>query len=63
MLRARDVMNLHNSIDLLVALNALLAEQSVTNGGRRIHLSQPAMSGALARLRHALHEDRRTPER
>ena len=43
-------------LNLLVALDALLAEKSVTKAGRRIHLSQSAMSGALARLRHALND-------
>jgi DNA-binding transcriptional LysR family regulator len=38
-------------LNLLVALDALLQEQSVTAAGRRIGLSQPAMSHALARLR------------
>jgi DNA-binding transcriptional LysR family regulator len=41
------------AIDLnqLVALDALLAEASVTRAARRVGLSQPAMSHALARLR------------
>jgi DNA-binding transcriptional LysR family regulator len=38
-------------LNLLVALDALLTERSVTHAGRRIGLSQPAMSAALARLR------------
>jgi DNA-binding transcriptional LysR family regulator len=38
-------------LNLLVALDALLVERSVTRAGRRIGLSQPAMSAALARLR------------
>ncbi len=41
-------------LNLLVALDALLAEGSVTRAGRRIGLSQPAMSHALARLRDLL---------
>jgi DNA-binding transcriptional LysR family regulator len=54
MLRAQAAMDLHGfDLNLLVALDALLAEKSVTNAGRRIHLSQSAMSGVLARLRHA----------
>ncbi len=45
-------MNLRNvDLNLLVALDALLAERSVSRAGQRIGLSQPAMSGALARLR------------
>jgi LysR family transcriptional regulator, nod-box dependent transcriptional activator len=38
-------------LNLLVALDALLAEKHVTRAGFRVHLSQSAMSGALARLR------------
>ena len=43
-------------LNLLVALDAMLRERSVTNAGRRVHLSQSAMSGALARLRHAFND-------
>jgi DNA-binding transcriptional LysR family regulator len=50
-------MDLHGfDLNLLVALDALLAEKSVTKAGRRVHLSQSAMSGVLARLRHALND-------
>lgn len=38
---------------LLLALDALVSERSVTRAARRMHLSQPAMSHALARLRDA----------
>ncbi len=38
---------------LLLSLDALLSERSVTRAARRMHLSQPAMSHALARLREA----------
>lgn len=38
-------------LNLVLALDALLEERSVTRAGRRIGLSQPAMSAALARLR------------
>src|SRR5262245_26279599 len=34
-------------LNLLVALDALLHEESVTSAGRRIGVSQPAMSHAL----------------
>jgi LysR family nod box-dependent transcriptional activator len=38
-------------LNLLVALDALLTERSITAAGVRVHLTQSAMSGALARLR------------
>ena len=38
-------------IGLLVALDALLTEKSVTRAGERLHLSQPATSIILGRLR------------
>ena len=38
-------------MDVLVALDALLIEKSVTRAGERLHLSQPATSIILARLR------------
>jgi LysR family transcriptional regulator, transcriptional activator of nodD3 and syrA len=38
-------------LNLLVALDALLQEVNVTAAGRRVGLSQPAMSHSLARLR------------
>jgi len=41
-------------LNLLVALDVLVAERSVTRAGRRIGLSQPAMSNALRRLRQTL---------
>lgn len=41
-------------LNLLVVLDALLAERHVTRAARRVGLSQPAMSNALARLRLAL---------
>ncbi len=41
-------------LNLLVAFEALWVERSVTAAGRRIGLSQPATSGALARLREML---------
>ena len=48
-IHAMDVASV--DLNLLVALDALLTERSVTQAGRRIGLSQPAMSAALARLR------------
>jgi DNA-binding transcriptional LysR family regulator len=41
-------------LNLLLAFEALIEEQSVTQAARRIGLSQPAMSNALARLRRVL---------
>jgi len=38
-------------LNLLVVLDALLSEGSVTRAAGRVHLSQPAVSNALARLR------------
>jgi LysR family nod box-dependent transcriptional activator len=38
-------------LNLLVALDALLAERSVTRAAERVGLSQPGMSNTLARLR------------
>ncbi|XVQ07403.1 LysR family transcriptional regulator [Spirillospora sp. CA-255316] len=44
-------------LNLVVALRALLEERNVTRAGRRVGLSQPAMSGALARLRRHFDDD------
>src|SRR5262245_44173228 len=41
-------------LNLLVALEALLEEQSVSRAAHRVNLSQPAMSHALNRLRNLL---------
>jgi LysR family nod box-dependent transcriptional activator len=38
-------------LNLLVALDALLADKSVTRAASKLNITQPAMSGALARLR------------
>jgi LysR family transcriptional regulator, nod-box dependent transcriptional activator len=38
-------------LNLLIALDVLLAEKSVTRSATRMNITQPAMSGALARLR------------
>jgi len=38
-------------LNLLTALRVLLAERNVTRAGETLHVSQPAMSGMLARLR------------
>ena len=47
----------HLDLNLLVALDALLTEQSITRAAERLHLSQSAMSGALARLREHFHDE------
>jgi len=50
--RRESAMDLQRfDLNLLVALDALLTEKNVTRAGRRMNLSQSAMSGALARLR------------
>ena len=41
-------------LNLLVILDALLSEQHVTRAAERLHLSQPAVSHALGRLRDLL---------
>lgn len=44
-------------LNLLVALNVLLEERSVTRAASRMNLTQSAMSAALARLRQAFNDD------
>ena len=51
----------HLDLNLLIALDALLTECSITGAGRRIHLTQSAMSGALGRLREYFHDELLTP--
>lgn len=41
-------------LNLLLALDVLLEEQSVQGAARRLHLSEPAMSRTLGRIRRAL---------
>lgn len=41
-------------LNLLVALDVLLDEQSVQGAARRLHLSEPAMSRTLGRIRKAM---------
>jgi LysR family nod box-dependent transcriptional activator len=51
-------MNLRQfDLNLLVALDALLTERNVTRAAERLFLSQSAMSGRLARLRHAFGDE------
>ena len=49
--RARSPPLSRLDLNLLVALDALLTERSVTKAAERLHLSQPALSASLARLR------------
>ena len=44
-------------LNLLVALDAMLTERSVSRAARRLFLSQSATSGALARLREHFQDD------
>lgn len=44
-------------LNLLVALDALLDERSVSRAAKRLHLSQPAASAALSRLRDFFKDD------
>lgn len=44
-------------LNLLVALNVLLEERSVSGAAKRLYLSQPAMSAALKRLREYFKDD------
>ncbi len=50
-------MDLHSfDLNLLVVLHTLLTERSVSKTAERLHLSQPATSAALNRLRKALND-------
>ena len=48
---------MHVDLNLLVALDALLEENSVAAAAERLHLSPPAMSRTLARIRKATGDD------
>jgi len=47
----------HLDLNLLVSLDALLREKNVTRAARRVHVTQPAMSGALQRLRQYFNDE------
>jgi DNA-binding transcriptional LysR family regulator len=51
-------------LNLLIVFDMIMREHSLTHAGRRLGLSQPATSHALARLRQMLNDDLfiRTPE-
>lgn len=51
-------------LNLLVVFDAVMQENNLTRAGRRLGMSQPAVSHALARLRHMLKDELfvRTPE-
>jgi DNA-binding transcriptional LysR family regulator len=44
-------------LNLLLVFDALLTERHVTRAGQRVGLSQPAVSAALGRLRHAFDDE------
>src|SRR3981189_3404033 len=46
-----------SDLNLLVVLDAIMRDRSVTRAGNRLGLSQPAMSHALTRLRHMLKDE------
>ncbi|MDO8705422.1 MAG: LysR family transcriptional regulator [Sulfuricaulis sp.] len=48
--------NKHIELSLLTCLDALIAERSVTRAANRLHMSQPGMSNALARLRSLIQD-------
>lgn len=54
---SQDVNFLDLDLNLLIALDALLAERSVTNAAERLQRSQPALSASLKRLRHLFGDD------
>lgn len=49
-------------LNLLVVLDVLLRERSVTRAAKELHLSQPAMSASLARLRRYFNDDILVPQ-
>src|SRR5262249_24751511 len=54
-IRANDFRKL--DLNLLVAFQVLVREKSVSRAAARLFLGQPAMSGALARLRDVLQDE------
>jgi DNA-binding transcriptional LysR family regulator len=56
-LSSDDVNFLDLDLNLLVALDALVGEQSVTRAAEVLQRSQPALSASLKRLRHQFQDD------
>jgi DNA-binding transcriptional LysR family regulator len=56
-LRIGDITVMHVDLNLLPALDALLEEKSVSMAAARLHLSQPAMSRTLSRIRDAMGDE------
>jgi LysR family transcriptional activator of mexEF-oprN operon len=54
-IRERDLRGV--DLNLLVTLLVLLRERSVSKAAQCLHLGQPAVSGALGRLRELFHDD------
>ena len=52
-----DVNFLDLDLNLLIALDVLLAERSVTRAAQRLSRSQPALSASLKRLRHQFDDE------
>jgi DNA-binding transcriptional LysR family regulator len=55
--RSADVNFLDLDLNLLIALDALLGEQSVTRAAALLQRSQPALSASLKRLRHQFEDE------
>lgn len=51
---SNNMTHMHVDLNLLTALDALLEEGSVAGAADRMHLTQPAMSRALARIRRTM---------
>jgi DNA-binding transcriptional LysR family regulator len=47
----------HLDLNLLRVFDAVMTELNVTRAADRLHMTQPAVSNALKRLRHLLNDD------
>lgn len=54
---SEDVNFLDLDLNLLISLDALLSERSVTKAAERLSRSQPALSASLKRLRHQFNDE------